>query len=277
MKPWTHGWHMRPDVVIRTGVIEPFWTRVVSPVDVARHTIDPFIESVRPRGPAVAPTPEPERVAEAAVKVAEQFEKGKDAYVRIGYDRVRVTPSMPPAPGIVGAIVRAAQGLVRRKPVAITIGRRRVVVREHRRPGRRPRRTIVREHRIMTAPTPPPPAPTPAAVAVRPTPMPVPTAPAAPGMAMPIFQHPYHIYGRQYRRNIFAERPYEWQTEQAWLAKRAIPGVVNAVRRTTRRPLLIARQQVRPAAKTWGPTARAVQRMAERSAAPFKAYTDHRR
>jgi len=156
MKDWTHGWHMRPDVVIRTGIIEPMWTRVVSPVDVARHTIDPFIESVRGPGQAVAPTPAPEDVAQAAVKVAEHFEQGKDAVLRIGDDAVRVSPNQPPAPGLIGAIVRAAQGLARGKSVAVRVGSQRVIIRDHRAAGGQGRTIepsqpvgapIVREHR----------------------------------------------------------------------------------------------------------------------------------
>lgn len=172
-KNWTHGWHMRPDVVIKTGIIEPFWTRVVSPVDVARHTIDPFIASVRGSGQAVAPTPAPEAVAQAAIKVAESFERGKDAVLRIGDDAVRVSPNQAPAPGLIGAIVRAAQDLARGKSVAVTVGPQRVIIRDHRAPGRAPSRTIVRDHRATPA--------TPAApirrdhrveMLVRPTPMP---------------------------------------------------------------------------------------------------------
>jgi hypothetical protein len=144
MKQGTHGWHMRPDVVIRTGIIEPFWTRVVSPVDVARHAIDPFIESVRPRGPAVAPSPAPEKVAAAAVKVAEQFDKGKDAVVRVGAEAVKVTATGPAPGGLIGAIVKAAQGLARGKSVGVRIGAQRVIIRDHRKPGGKPERVIVR-------------------------------------------------------------------------------------------------------------------------------------
>jgi hypothetical protein len=48
-----HG-HYRPDAVTRTSVVEPYDIRQVSPVDVARGTINPFIYGIRAPG-AMAP------------------------------------------------------------------------------------------------------------------------------------------------------------------------------------------------------------------------------
>jgi len=124
--PWTqeqHEWmHLRPDAVIRTGVIQPFWTRVLSPVEIARHTIDPFIASVRGPGPAVAPTPDPQTIAQAASRVADQFRKGESAIVQIDDAKVRVHPDQAPGNGIIGAVVKAAQAVANGLPVTIKHG-----------------------------------------------------------------------------------------------------------------------------------------------------------
>ncbi len=42
---------IRPDEVIRSGIIQPFGVRSVDPVTFARHEIDPFIQAIRPGGP----------------------------------------------------------------------------------------------------------------------------------------------------------------------------------------------------------------------------------
>lgn len=130
--PWSHAAHIamhwRPDAIIKTGVIEPMWIRQVSPVDMARKTINPFIDSVRGPGPAVSPSPTPEDIAYAAGKVAEQFAQGKDAILMIGIEQVRVTPSLE-TDGLVGAIVRAARELAKGNAVAIQAAGRQLVVR----------------------------------------------------------------------------------------------------------------------------------------------------
>jgi hypothetical protein len=120
--------HWRPDAITRTGVIEPMFVRQVSPVDMARHTIDPFIASVRGAGPAVSPYPSPEDVAYAAGKLAQQFRQGKNAVVCMGTEKITVGPHQPPMGGIVGTITQAAQELARGGTVTIQIGARRVVV-----------------------------------------------------------------------------------------------------------------------------------------------------
>lgn len=122
--------HWRPDAVMKTGVIEPMWIRQVSPVDMARHTIDPFIDSVRGRGPAVSPSPQPEQIAAAAVKVAKQFREGKDAVIAVGLDKVKVTPDNAASiGGVVGFIAQAAAKLSRGETVSIEAMGRRLIVR----------------------------------------------------------------------------------------------------------------------------------------------------
>lgn len=132
MTPWTAAQHVdmhwRPDAIIKTSVIQPMWVRQVSPVDMARHTIDPFIASVRGAGPAVSPYPSPADVAYAAGKVAQQFARGKNAVVCMGTEKITVSPNMPPSGGIVGTITAAAQQLARGGTVSIQIGPQRLIV-----------------------------------------------------------------------------------------------------------------------------------------------------
>lgn len=198
---------MRPDVVIRTGVIEPFWTRMVSPVEVARHTIDPFIASVRPIGPAVAPSapsaaPSPEEVAKVVVKAAEQLEKGKDARVRVAGNSVKITATTPSTPDIVGAIANAAQRLAKGQAVSVRVGPRQVLVCR-----------CKGGHRIVRQPSPP------VDVSVRPTPLPVPPT----AVPMPRVTHPYHAYGRKIREQIFADKPEERHAIQVSMAQKYAP------------------------------------------------------
>jgi len=120
--------HWRPDAITRTGVIEPMFVRQVSPVDMARHAIDPFIQSVRGMGPAVSPYPSPEDVAYAAGKLAQQFRQGKNAVVCMGTEKITVGPNQLPMGGIVGTITQAAQELARGGTVTIQIGARRAIV-----------------------------------------------------------------------------------------------------------------------------------------------------
>jgi len=132
--PWSHAdhiaMHWRPDAVTRTGVIEPMWVRQVSPVDMARHTVDPFIDSVRGRGPAVSPSPEPEQIATAAAQVAKQFGAGQDAIIAVGVDKVRVSPGQGAMiGGIIGLIAQVAEKLARGESVAIDAMGRRLIVR----------------------------------------------------------------------------------------------------------------------------------------------------
>ncbi len=46
---------IRPDDVIRSGIIQPFGVRATNPVAFARHEIDPFIQAIRPMASQYAP------------------------------------------------------------------------------------------------------------------------------------------------------------------------------------------------------------------------------
>lgn len=132
MVPWTRAEHVsmhwRPDAITSTSVIQPMWIRQLSPVDMATHTVDPFVTSVRGRGPAVSPYPSPEDVAYAAGKLAQLFARGQTGVVCMGTEKIRVGPSTPPSGGIVGIITQAAQQLARGGTVKVQIGPRAVMV-----------------------------------------------------------------------------------------------------------------------------------------------------
>ncbi len=119
--------HWRPDAITRTGVIQPMWVRQQSPVNMATHTIDPFLASVRGRGPAVNPGPSPEDIAYAAGQLASQFAQGKSAVVSIGMDKVTVSPGVA-YQGIIGVICNAAMQIANGRPAAIEVNGRRVII-----------------------------------------------------------------------------------------------------------------------------------------------------
>ncbi len=106
-----HG-HLRPDMVWKTGVIEPYPIAQRNPVDVARGTIDPFIYGIRPPGPFIA-EPAPEHVANAAVAVANEFAKGRKALVVANGKTVKVGEGDQPVAGLAGVIAEAARQLRR--------------------------------------------------------------------------------------------------------------------------------------------------------------------
>jgi hypothetical protein len=162
--------HWRPDAVTKTGVIQPMWIRQLSPVDMARHTIDPFIASVRGPGPAVNPSPSPEDVAYAAGALAKQFRQGKGATIAVGTDKVKVTPTTQ-CGGIVGVLAQAARELAKGGTVAIEFGGRRVIVCNSG-PGGSPVVSQAPSAAAQAAQS------APQEVSVRPTPMPVNTQPA---------------------------------------------------------------------------------------------------
>jgi hypothetical protein len=118
----------RPDSVIRTSVIQPMWTRFISPVDIARHTIDPFIASVRGPGPQVVPTPDPNSIAAAAQQVASHFTNGQSATINVGGQSVTVSMTTPASGGLIGVITQAAQQLASGQAVAIQVGPYKVIV-----------------------------------------------------------------------------------------------------------------------------------------------------
>ena len=121
--------HMpRADRVIATGVIEPYWTRFISPVDIARHAIDPFIASVRGPGPQVVPTPDPNSIAAAAQQVASHFSNGQSATISVGGQNFTVSINTPAQGGLVGVITQAAQQLANGQAVGIQVGPYKVIV-----------------------------------------------------------------------------------------------------------------------------------------------------
>lgn len=113
-----HG-HYRPDMVIRTAVVEPYDIQNVPPVEAARHTIDPFIYGIRPPGPSIELQPSAATIAHAAAAVAQAFAAGKSAEVRVGLARVTVKPDGQVPGGIVGQIVQCARGLMTGRPVLV--------------------------------------------------------------------------------------------------------------------------------------------------------------
>jgi hypothetical protein len=104
------------------------WTRFISPVDIARHTIDPFIASVRGPGPQVVPTPDPNSIAAAAQQVASHFTNGQSATINVGSQSVTVSMTTPASGGLIGVITQAAQQLASGQAVAIQVGPYKVIV-----------------------------------------------------------------------------------------------------------------------------------------------------
>jgi len=236
--------HWRPDAITRTGVIEPMWVRQVSPVDMARHTIDPFIASVRGRGPAVAPYPSPEDVAYAAGKLAQLFARGKSGTVCMGTEKITVGPNQPPMGGIVGTIVQAAQELQRGGSVTIQVGARRVVVCGG--PNGEPQVTSA-----GAAPAASVPVRSEQQAAKAPSglglPMLAPTV--LPNVPQPgnVPQFPFMAYG-EYRR-ILARDDNSWgrRNFQAEIAQRFAPNAIAATNAVNAVPITNAQQQVMPA------------------------------
>jgi hypothetical protein len=130
---------LRPDVVTRTGVVDPFGANRL--VQRAQNAINPFINAVRPSGPDVTSPPPAVEIAAAASAVANQLRRGKGAQIAVGTVRVNVSPSGRPGNlkglsgglgdahgSIIGSIVSAAQQLAAGRPVLITSGYGSVVV-----------------------------------------------------------------------------------------------------------------------------------------------------
>jgi hypothetical protein len=249
MVPWTAeqhaSMHWRPDAITRTGVIEPMWIRQVSPVDMARHTIDPFINSVRGAGPAVSPYPSPEDVAYVAGKLAQQFARGRAAVVCIGTSKIKVSVSTPPGGGIVGTITAAAQQLARGGTVAIEIGGRRVIVCCSG-PGGEPvvQSTAARANgapkQVMTRETPMTGRQQKSAFGTPPSPNTVLPNVPRPGH---VPQFPYIDYGSYYRELTYDPNPWARRTFQATLAQRFAPNAIMAMNAANRSPIQYAQQQ----------------------------------
>lgn len=258
--------HWRPDAITRTGVIEPMWVRQVSPVDMARHTIDPFIASVRGRGPAVSPYPSPEDVAYAAGKLAQEFARGKTAVVCMGTEKITVGPNQPPMGGIVGTIVQAAQELSRGGTVTIQIGGRRVVVcggpkgePQIAPAGAAPASSIPVRSEQQSAKAPSAPAATPSASPTAATakagfgdPMYAPTV--LPGVPQPYGLPPTAVaYGAYYRALTRDDNVWGRRTFEAEIAQRFAPNAIAATNAVNAVPIANAQRQVMPALDSRSP------------------------
>ena len=68
---------IRPDVIIKTGVIQPYAIREVPPTAVARQTIRAFETVARGRGPQVRAEMQPEEFTARAKRVAAAMAAGK--------------------------------------------------------------------------------------------------------------------------------------------------------------------------------------------------------
>lgn len=274
MVPWTASEHVsmhwRPDAVIDTSVIQPMWIRQVSPVDMATHTIDPFIRSVRGMGPAVSPYPAPEDIAYAAGKLAQQFAQGKSAVICAGTEKIKVTPQTPPGGGIVGTITQAAQRLAKGETVAIQIGIRRVVVCNGG-PGGEPVVSLAPPaHAAMPGPIAQMKtlAPGKSEMSTRPTPMTMEQqqkasaaapAPAKTGFGQsPLFemlpktpgpghvpQYPFLDYAYYFRKLNYDDNVWGRRQFQADLAHRYVPNAIAAMNAATNVPIHDAQRQAR--------------------------------
>lgn len=72
-----HMMDIRPDVITRTGVIQPYAIREVPPMAVARRSVEAFESSARPAGPRVSSEIQPEEFAARAKRVAVAMAAGK--------------------------------------------------------------------------------------------------------------------------------------------------------------------------------------------------------
>jgi len=261
MVPWTVSQHIsmhwRPDAITRTGVIEPMWIRQLSPVDAATHTIDPFIASVRGRGPAVSPYPSPEDVAYAAGKLAQLFARGQTGVVCAGTEKIKVGPQTPRGGGIVGTITAAAQELARGGTVSIQIGSRRVIVCNSG-PGGEP---------VVQATAPAVPSAQATEVSTRPTPMTnaqqkkaafggAPTGQTVlPNVPPPghVAQYPFLDYAYYYRKLNYDDNVWGRRNFQASIADRFAPNAIAAMNAATNVPIRDAQRQARVPLDTRAP------------------------
>jgi len=109
---------VRPDLIYRTGVIEPFSPQ--QPVHQAQGQPGGFINEVRPPGPqTISPQPA-SQVASAARAVAAQFAQGKAAKVKVGSVTKTLRPGQAATGDVFGRIVSAARHLAKGQAVSIT-------------------------------------------------------------------------------------------------------------------------------------------------------------
>lgn len=150
-----HVMDIRPDVITRTGVIQPYPARDISPMAVARHTVASFENTARPRGPVVRSNEiAPEEFAARAKRVADataagaRLPKGTDPKLVQAARYIR--QGLPFAIRSAGRTARVAASPAMRAvrdnraaPAAITRDRRgRTIVVDH-----RGQKVSVRDHR----------------------------------------------------------------------------------------------------------------------------------
>lgn len=123
-----HVMDIRPDVIIKTGVIQPYAIREIPPMAVARASVQAFENTARSPGPQVRPEMQPEEFAARAKRVAVAMAQGK----RVGK-------------GADPKLIHAARMIMEGKPFAIKSAGR--VARIEASPGRR----VVSEGRPSSA------------------------------------------------------------------------------------------------------------------------------
>jgi hypothetical protein len=102
---------IRPDVVIRSGTIQPWAVRLIPPGQIAQHSIKAFQQVVQAPGPAVKAEMQPEEFAAVAKRVATAMAAGK---------------KMPA--GTDPKLILAARRIIEGKPFAIESAGRAAVV-----------------------------------------------------------------------------------------------------------------------------------------------------
>jgi hypothetical protein len=113
----------RPDRVTATGVIAPYPIRQYDPVYLARKTIWPFIQGIRPVGPVWKPQPQPEEIVAAAMKVANTMGLGQNVQtpvkVQVGRQKVKIRPGKAPRSQMEAKIQQCAYQIMRGKPFMV--------------------------------------------------------------------------------------------------------------------------------------------------------------
>jgi hypothetical protein len=107
-----HTDSIRPDVITRSGTIQPFPFRSVGPVAVARAVTPGFVNSVGSPNPSVDSGPAPEMIARTAEVVASAMARG-----------------IRPPPGLDPRILKSAEYIRQGKPFVIRSAGRAAIVR----------------------------------------------------------------------------------------------------------------------------------------------------
>lgn len=125
--------YVRPDRVIKTGVIAPYPIRQYSPVALARNVIRPFINGIRPNGP-VYQNPQPQTMAGAmAGSMAygvRHMSPGAGRQIRPVQMFGSPAPSMPSS--FLNRVLAKARGVTQGLPGMVRMGNRPVVMRNQR-------------------------------------------------------------------------------------------------------------------------------------------------